>query len=242
MCFGANWKPRATRVPSRLPSTAGCKTTARPRAAWLPEGWTNLIDFTRDYLVALFFACYDRKGEEDGGGWTGGDGRIVFLPEADTTIVDAPIGDNRALAQRSVFCWERCGILPEDAYECLCVPRCLKRQLLMYLARCHGIRTDTMFPDFAGAVRQVSSHASLDALWDEVSIANRPCRRYVHARPGRVDRRLQPAGTAPRWRHPAPINAFPRPRGGPTGSQWRFPRCPRRGAGLRARTIGSIRG
>ncbi len=138
-------------------------------------GPTNLIDFTRDYLVALFFACYDRKGEENGGGWTGGDGRIVFLPEANATIVDAPIGDNRAIAQRSVFCVEQCGILPEDAYESLCVPKCLKRQLLMYLARCHGIRTDTMFPDFAGALRHVSSYATLDALWDQVSIANRPC-------------------------------------------------------------------
>ena len=24
---------------------------------------TNLIDFTRDYRVALFFACYDQRGE-----------------------------------------------------------------------------------------------------------------------------------------------------------------------------------
>ncbi len=63
--------------------------------------------------------------------------------------MDAPIGDSRAIAQRSVFWEAECGVLPEDSYEILSVPACLKRQLLMYLARCHGIRTDTLFPDFA---------------------------------------------------------------------------------------------
>lgn len=135
-------------------------------------GPTNLIDFTRDYLVALFFACYDQKGEENGAGWTGGDGRIVFLPANDARIVAAPIGDPRAIAQRSVFWEAECGVLPAGAYEILYVPVCLKRQLLMYLARCHGICTDTMFPDFLAAVRQVSSRASLESLWDQVSIAN----------------------------------------------------------------------
>ena len=159
-------------LPEPYPETDRLKLLARVQHF---HGRTNLIDFTRDCLVALFFACYDREGEESGGGWTGGDGRIVFLPEDDATIVDAPIGDSRAIAQRSVFCVENCGILPEDSYEILYVPKCLKRQLLMYLARCHGIRTATLFPDFAAAVRHVSSPATLDALWDEVSTANRPC-------------------------------------------------------------------
>ena len=159
-------------LPEPYPATDRLKLLARVQHF---HGLTNLIDFTRDCLVALFFACYDREGEESGGGWTGGDGRIVFLPETGATIVDAPIGDSRAIAQRSVFCEESCGVLPEDSYEILYVSGSLKRQLLMYLARCHGICADTLFPDFAAAVRHVSSDATLEALWDEVSITNRPC-------------------------------------------------------------------
>ena len=138
-------------------------------------GLTNLIDFTRDYLVALFFACYDREGEESGCGWTGGDGRIVFLQEDNAKIVDAPIGDNRAIAQRSVFCVEKRGVLPKQSYESVSVPTCLKRLLLMHLARCHGICAAALFPDFAAAVRHVSSPATLDALWDDASIAIGTC-------------------------------------------------------------------
>ena len=93
-------------LPEPYPETDRLKLLARVQHF---HGRTNLIDFTRDCLVALFFACYDREGEESGGGWTGGDGRIVFLPEDDATIVDAPIGDSRAIAQRSVFCVENCG-------------------------------------------------------------------------------------------------------------------------------------
>lgn len=159
-------------LPEPYPATDRSKLLARVQHF---HGRTNLIDFTRDCLVALFFACHDREGEECGGGWTSGDGRIVFLPETGATIEDAPIGDSRAIAQRSVFCVESCGVLPEDAYEVLYVPGSLKRPLLMYLARCHGIRTNTLFPDFAAAVRHVSSDATLEALWDEVSTANGPC-------------------------------------------------------------------
>ncbi len=171
------WRPCKDRIADEInrllpePYAVSDRRNAAPAPA-VSNGPTNLIDFTRDYLVALFFACYDRKGEENGAGWTGGDGCIVLLPANDARIVAAPIGALRTIAQRSVFWEAESGVLPAGAYEILYVPICLKRQLLMYLARCHDICTDTMFPDFLAAVRQVSSRASLEFLWDQVSIAN----------------------------------------------------------------------
>ena len=79
------------------PYAVSDRRNAAPAPA-VSNGPTNLIDFTRDYLVALFFACYDRKGEENGAGWTGGDGCIVLLPANDARIVAAPIGDPRTIA------------------------------------------------------------------------------------------------------------------------------------------------
>ena len=91
-------------------------------------GKTNLIDFTRDYLVALFFACYDPKIYYEDSGWEGDkiDGRIIFLPNDDQKIVEPHIGDARAIAQKSVFCCTTGGILPETEYETMKVPSCLK--------------------------------------------------------------------------------------------------------------------
>ena len=131
-------------------------------------GRTNLIDFTRDYLVALFFACYDQQGEENDSGWLS-DGRIIFLPD-DCRIIRPQIGDTRAVVQKSVFRWEPQGLIPENEYETLPVPKELKFHLLSYLAGCHDIRPRTIFPDFTAALRYVSSYSVLSSLWDETTV------------------------------------------------------------------------
>ena len=60
-------------------------------------GKTNLIDFTTDYNVALFFACYGSPDE---------DGRVIILPETEATkeMISRPLTpESRVRAQTSVF-------------------------------------------------------------------------------------------------------------------------------------------
>lgn len=128
---------------------------------------TNLIDFTRDYLIALFFACYDQNHRSDGSSALS-DGRIIILPE-DERMVEARIGDIRTVAQRSVLCWEPQGVIPKWQYETLVVPADLKNPLMLYLVKNHYIWPKTVFPDFAGAAQYVSSDFVLGNIWNEMS-------------------------------------------------------------------------
>ena len=59
-------------------------------------GKTNLIDFTNDYRVALFFACdgsFDRAG------------RVVLCEKSSHQTVLPKKPENRIEAQKSVFIW-----------------------------------------------------------------------------------------------------------------------------------------
>ena len=53
---------------------------------------TNLIDFTTDYHIALFFAC-DGQSEKDG--------RIILLRETDYQIMKPKSPTNRVIARRA---------------------------------------------------------------------------------------------------------------------------------------------
>lgn len=130
---------------------------------------TNLIDFTRDYLVALFFACNLETHAGDSSERKA-DGRIIFLKDLprNRNVIEPQIEDARAVAQKSVFRLEPQGIIPEDEYETMKVPWNLKPPLLIYLAACHGISTKTIFPDFQGAMQYTSSFLSLSNLWDSI--------------------------------------------------------------------------
>ena len=64
-------------------------------------GKTNLIDFTTDYLVALFFACDSKPSES---------GRVILLSESgegyygEGYYIDRPANPtHRVIAQKSVF-------------------------------------------------------------------------------------------------------------------------------------------
>lgn len=130
-------------------------------------GKTNLIDFTRDYLVALFFACYDLPVPQEGTNWRR-DGRIIFLPDDDNLLLTPPIANARTVVQKKVFCWVPQGIIPETWYETMTVPHQLKPCLQKYLAQCHDISPRTVFPDFMGAVQYVSSHTVLSRVWSAI--------------------------------------------------------------------------
>ena len=111
---------------------------------------TNLIDFTEDYLIALFFAC-------DGNHLR--DGRVVLFErteERNQDIYEPPHPINRALAQKSVFVRPREGYVIPD--RVVVVPHNLKASILDYLLKAHGISSAAIYNDLHGYIRRTAIH------------------------------------------------------------------------------------
>ena len=128
-------------------------------------GKTNLIDFTTDYLVALFFAC-------DGG--QGKDGRVVLLPKAQEpdayTIWQPHSPAHRVIAQKSIFVEPAQGFVEIEMGNQFIIPSSVKQALLSYLDVCHGISARTIYNDLHGFIRQ--QDAEYGAISSGVSCLN----------------------------------------------------------------------
>ena len=117
-------------------------------------GQTNLIDFTTDYHIALFFAC---DGSDDK------DGRVILLPK--TEDIDDPINPprnprNRVIAQKSTFVRPPKGFLEPAQFTAIDIPQCLKQPMLNHLRKYHGIFTETVYDDLHGFIRNQGVHQS----------------------------------------------------------------------------------
>ena len=108
-------------------------------------GKTNLIDFTTDYNVALFFACYGSPGE---------DSRVVILKKTEAvkeTLKHPQKPEKRVCAQKSVFIEPPKGYI-EQKYEVICIPKDLKLRILQHLQADHGIDPITIYNDIHGFI------------------------------------------------------------------------------------------
>ena len=117
------------------------------------DSQTNLIDFTTDFNIALFFACDGQPGEN---------GRII-LQKRDPRLIEQPSGvEHRVLAQKSVFVRPERGYidLDESNYKVVDIPACLKKDILRYLRNTHGITTETIYNDIHGYIRNKGIHKS----------------------------------------------------------------------------------
>ena len=113
-------------------------------------GETNLIDFTTDYLTALFFAC---DGEINK------DGRVIFLSKSGDMsqhITRSSHPANRVIAQKSVFVRPPKGYIEPD--DTIPIPHKLKQPILDYLRIWHGISTESIYNDFHGFIRVQALH------------------------------------------------------------------------------------
>ena len=118
-------------------------------------GSTNLIDFTTDYLVALFFACdgaHDKPSRV-----------ILFELTEDKRSkykIEAPQNPiNRIAAQKSVFVQHKSGIIEEgDIEEIICICPSFKNPILTYLRKYHGIYTQTIYNDLQGYIKHQKNH------------------------------------------------------------------------------------
>ena len=110
---------------------------------------TNLIDFTTNYNIALFFAC-DSDSDKDG--------RIMLLEKTNPYIVKPQSPVNRIISQKSVFVRPPEGFIEPD--ETVLIPNGLKQPLLEYLRNCQDITAETIYNDLHGFIRYQNVHQS----------------------------------------------------------------------------------
>ena len=111
-------------------------------------GKTNLIDFTTDYNIALFFACYGSPDKC---------GRVIIFKETEEVkqMLSYPSGlVERAVSQRSVFVQPPTGFV-EEKYDVVCIPTDLKLRILQHLSDDHHeeITPGTIYNDIHGFIK-----------------------------------------------------------------------------------------
>ena len=114
-------------------------------------GKTNLIDFTTDYLVALFFACDGNQDES---------GRLILLQQRSEAykVVRPPRTIPRVGVQKSIFVQAPNGVVAPETV--VCIPADLKGDMLDYLRKHHDISTKTIYNDLLGFIEKRSIHKS----------------------------------------------------------------------------------
>ena len=127
-------------------------------------GKTNLIDFTTDHYIALFFACEKAHHEN---------GRII-LQDKNGAIKDCiikpcdPDPKSRVNVQKSVFIRPPEGFIVADKE--VIIPGSLKQPMLNYLKKTEiGISAETIYPDLHGFV---SSQDNRWNVYEEIDKGN----------------------------------------------------------------------
>ena len=109
-------------------------------------GATNLIDFTSDFHVALFFAC-------DGSDFIDKDGRVILkkTKEINGQVKFPKNPRNRVIAQKSILVQPLNGfIIPDHVIN---IPKDLKPPIRSHLRKYHGISTETIYNDLHGFIK-----------------------------------------------------------------------------------------
>ena len=113
-------------------------------------GKTNLIDFTTDYRIALFFACDGDYAEE---------GRVVLQKNDSKGKIQTPWNPrHRVIAQKSVFVRPRKGYIDPDEKDIVKIPSGLKKSMLDYLKKYHGIDKEMIYNDLHGFIYNQDRH------------------------------------------------------------------------------------
>ena len=114
-------------------------------------GKTNLIDFTTDYLIALFFAC---------DGYHDKDGRIILQKtEEIKDMINHPRNPrHRVIGQKSLFVRPTEGFIEPHEKDIVIISANLKQPLLEHLRKYHSVSTETIYNDIYGFIRNQSIH------------------------------------------------------------------------------------
>jgi len=105
---------------------------------------TNLIDFTTDYHIALFFAC---DGSHDK------DGRVILQKResGDYQSKIPPETIKRVESQKSILLQSPKGFITPDVE--VIIPKELKLSILNYLEKHHDISTKRIYKDIHGFIK-----------------------------------------------------------------------------------------
>ena len=122
---------------------------------------TNLIDFTTDYHIALFFAC---NGSHDK------DGRVIVLQRSEDIDekyrVKRPLKPlNRVMAQKSIFTQPHKGFIDPNDLITVTVPANLKQWILIHLRKFQDISTQSIYNDLHGFIRNKNLRYSREAMF-----------------------------------------------------------------------------
>lgn len=114
-------------------------------------GKTNLIDFTTDHLIALFFACYGASGQ---------DGRVIVqnTETIEDWILTPKNPRHRVSNQKIVFVQPPQGFIEPDVSEIITIPAKDKKRILQHLRAEHNISTDTVLNDLYSLIRKQEIH------------------------------------------------------------------------------------
>ena len=127
-------------------------------------GATNLIDFTEDYLIALFFACNGYPEEP---------GRVILLAEkpADYKIIKPAKTINRVVFQKSILVESSTGLIKIYPNRLVTIPSDLKQPMLNYLQKHHSISHKTIYNDLQGFIGH-SAYAEVSRGFHYQALAN----------------------------------------------------------------------
>ena len=117
-------------------------------------GKTNLIDFTTDHLIAIFFACDRSDSLKE-------DGRLILFKknkERKDQILLPRNPRHRVIAQKSVFVRHPNGFLAPEDVDIITIPAYLKLPMLAYLQKYHDISTKTIYNDLHGFITNQRFH------------------------------------------------------------------------------------
>lgn len=116
---------------------------------------TNLIDFTPDFLIALFFACEKANGKN---------GRVLLIQRPKDvkedkeekeikgyTVIEPPTVIDRIKLQKSLFVESTTGFIEPD--KTVDIPRDLKVPILTYIEKHHAISREYVYNDIHGFIK-----------------------------------------------------------------------------------------
>ena len=129
-------------------------------------GKTNLIDFTRDLNIALFFGSYHSPDR---------DGRVILMDEAHV-LRDRPAGFLDRLVprgnpasmtdvQKSVWVEPWRGYITEGDVTIVEIPSALKSEILSHLRMVYGIEASSVYNDLSGYIRDQDRFRDHEAEW-----------------------------------------------------------------------------
>ena len=121
-------------------------------------GRTNLIDFTNDYLISLFFACDGIPHKS---------GRVILLDrnKMEKDHIKEPHSPiKRVRDQKSVFVTPPDGFIGREKYKTINVPKYLKEAILDHIEKYHYISANRVYDDLHGLIRiqKLHEHAYIE--------------------------------------------------------------------------------